>query len=269
MILAPVALTIAGSDSGGGAGIQADLATFLALGVYGTSAITALTAQNPMGVRGVHPVAPTFVAEQIRTVCAGFDVAAAKTGMLWDAGTVRAVAEAVREAGLANLVVDPVMGSTSGAPLLSAAGLRALIEDLLPLTLVLTPNLEEAAALTGHMVDDLAGMRAAAEELRGRGATWVLVKGGHLGGRLGDERRAVDVLAGPGGITELEAERIDSPTTHGTGCVLSAALTAQLARGVPVPEAAARAKEHVTGAIRNGVLTSADRGNADGAWNLH
>ncbi|HLH28603.1 MAG TPA: bifunctional hydroxymethylpyrimidine kinase/phosphomethylpyrimidine kinase, partial [Acidimicrobiales bacterium] len=248
MTLRPVVLTVAGSDSGGGAGIQADTATFLALGVHGTTAITALTAQSGSGIRGIHRVPPAFVAEQVLAVCAGYDVAAAKTGMLSDEGTVRAVAGAVRDGGITNLVVDPVIASTSGTVLLNPAGIGALVEDLLPLALVLTPNLDEAAVLTGKPVRDLGGMRAAAETLRGWGARWVLVKGGHLPGR------AVDVLAGPGGITELEAERVESTAVQGTGCVLSAAIAAYLGRGVPVPDAVARAKEHVTGAIRNGVL---------------
>lgn len=257
-------LTIAGSDSGGGAGIQADLATFLSLGVHGTTVITAVTAQNDSGISGVHPVPPAFVAEQISTVCAGFDVAAAKTGMLASAETVRAVAEAVQAASIANLVVDPVLASTSGTCLLGPAGTRALVEQLLPLALVVTPNLAEAAALTGRPVTGLAEMRAAAGVLLERGASWVLVTGGHLPDRC----RAIDVLAGPGGVTELDAERIDSVTTHGTGCVLSAAIAANLAWGHPVPDAVATAKQHVTGAIRNGVQTGLDRGHADGAWRL-
>lgn len=240
----PVALTIAGSDSGGGAGIQADLATFLALGVEGASAVTALTAQTAGGITGVHEVPPGFVAEQIRTVCRGMPVAAAKTGMLASAATVAEVAAAIRSCAPPHLVVDPVLVATSGRRLLGAGGAEAMVSELFPLARVVTPNLDEAGALLGTAVGGVAGMREAARRLHALGPGWVLVTGGHL------EGRPVDVLFDGSSVTELDAERVPVPPVHGTGCVLSAAIAAHLALGAGVPDAVARAKEHVTGVIR-------------------
>lgn len=257
---APVALTIAGSDSSGGAGIQADLACFLALGVRCASAVTALTAQSVEGIAAIHPVPPAFVGEQIRQACsgAGAPVRAAKTGMLHSAATVAAVAEAVRACSVPNLVVDPVLASTSGTRLLARDGIAGLRTDLLPLASVVTPNLAEAAALAGRPVDDMAAMHEAARVLHGLGPTWVLVTGGHL---TGDP---VDLLFDGDVFIELPGPRIARPNTHGTGCVLSAGIAAHLALGLGVPEAVAAAKSHVTGAIRHG-----DRaGGPDPAWNL-
>jgi len=260
---APAALTIAGSDSGGGAGIQADLACFLALGVHGTSALTALTAQNTLAISGVHQVPPAFVGEQIRQVAADFDIAAVKSGMLASAATVRAVAAAVTASHLRHLVVDPVLIATSGTRLLAHEAEQALTAALFPRALVVTPNLDEAEALAGGTVRDLAGMREAARRLHGRegGPAWVLVKGGHL------EGRPVDVLFDGASFYEFGGERIDSPYLHGTGCILSAAITAHLARGASIPDAVGLAKEHVAGAIRHGRDVGA-RGCADPAWNL-
>lgn len=242
----PVALTIAGSDSGGGAGIQADLKTFFALGVHGTSAISAVTAQNTLGVSQIHSVPSNLVSEQIRQVVADFEVSATKTGMLGNAAIVRAVCEAARELGLNNLVVDPVMICSSGDPLLSPEGIDALIM-LLPLATVVTPNLAEAARLTALPVGDIAQMRRAARVLNEMGAARVLVKGGHL------EGDAVDLLFDGAQFYEYRAPRVVSGSTHGTGCTLSAAIAALLAKGMPLPAAVGRAKEFVTGAIRNGL----------------
>ena len=264
----PVALTIAGSDSGGGAGIQADLACFLALGVHGASAVTAVTSQNSRGVSGVHEVAAAFVGEQIRHVCADLQVAAAKTGMLASAATIRQVAAAVGACGLGHLVVDPVLVSTSGTRLLAADAQAALVAELFPLARVVTPNLDEAAALTGREVRGLGQMREAARVLHGLGAEWVLVKGGHL------EVQPVDVLYDGTSFLELEGERIGptgskaGPPVHGTGCVLSAAITAHLARGASVPDAVRRAKDHVTGAIRHARHVGSGL-CAEPAWNLY
>lgn len=258
----PVALTIAGSDSGGGAGIQADLACFVALGVYGASALTAVTAQNTRGISGIHVVPPAFVAEQIRQVCGDLAVGAAKTGMLAGPDTVTAVAGAVAECRIRRLVVDPVLASTSGTTLLPSRGAAALLAELLPLALVVTPNLPEAEALLGRRVRDTPGMREAARALHARGPAWVLVKGGHLPGR------AVDVLFDGDRFVELDGERIDTPHTHGTGCLLSAALTAHLALGRGVLEAATLAKEHVAGAIRHARVVGGGPGSADPAWNI-
>jgi hydroxymethylpyrimidine/phosphomethylpyrimidine kinase len=264
-----VALTIAGSDPSGGAGVQADLACFLALGVHGASALTALTAQSARGISGVHEVPPDFVGEQIRRVCGDLDVGAAKTGMLAGAETVAAVARAVAGCGLRNLVVDPVMVSSGGTRLLAPEAVAVLLAELFPLALIVTPNLAEAEALTGAEVRDRAGMRAAARALHARGPRWVLVTGGHLVGP------AVDVLFDGESFIELEAERIAGPAErpdlqdlHGTGCVLSAAIAAHLARGASVPDAVAAAKAHATGAIAHGLDFGAAGACVDPAWSL-
>ncbi|WP_432562344.1 bifunctional hydroxymethylpyrimidine kinase/phosphomethylpyrimidine kinase [Kineococcus sp. SYSU DK003] len=222
---APTALTVAGSDSGGGAGIQADLKTFAAHGVFGTSAITALTAQNTRGVRAVHPVPARFVAEQIDTVLDDITVHATKIGMLAGAEVVSAVAEALRRHDLGPVVLDPVMIATSGDRLLDPAAVEALREDLLPLADLVTPNVPEAAALLGadpaRTVEDC---RRQAEDLLQRSGTAVLLKGGHLSG---DE--SVDVLATGSGTALLRRPRVATTSTHGTGCTLSSALAAQAA----------------------------------------
>lgn len=258
----PVVLTVAGSDSGGGAGIQADLATFLALGAQGACAITAVTAQNSRGISAVHPVPPEVVAEQIRQVCTDVAVAAAKTGMLGGARTVEAAAAALAACGAPNLVVDPVLASTTGTPLLSPDGRTALITRLLPLALVVTPNLAEAGVLLGKDVSDLGGMGEAARALHDLGPRWVLVKGGHLPGA------ATDVLFGGHELIVLGGDRIDTPHTHGTGCVLSAGIAAYLSRGREVPEAVHLAKAHVTGAIHHAMSVGQGAGSVDPAWNL-
>jgi hydroxymethylpyrimidine/phosphomethylpyrimidine kinase len=230
----PVALTIAGSDSSGGAGIQADLKTFTALGVYGASVLTALTAQNTRGVSGILSVPPDFVAQQIAAVADDLDIGATKTGMLNDRATVLAVAAAVRRHGLKPLVVDPVMVATSGDLLLEQDAIAALREELIPLADLLTPNLAEAARLLGqgHAKDE-AEMGAQAQALLRLGCKAVVVKGGHGAGA-----EAVDVLAeADGTVTRLALPRIDTPHTHGTGCTFSAAVTAFAGRGATGGEA--------------------------------
>ena len=239
----PVALTIAGSDSGGGAGIQADLKTFQALGVFGTSAITVITCQNPAGISAVQPVRPRIVVEQIARVCAALPVRVAKTGMLYDAKIIRAVAGTVR----CRLVVDPVMVATSGARLLQPAALRVLQAVLFPLATVVTPNLAEAEVLLGCRIRTVPELRAAARALADRYGVAFLVKGGHL---TGD---AVDVLCAGNRLHEFGAPHIAGVKTHGTGCIFSAALTAYLALGCGLVEAARRAKIFVTRAIRDSV----------------
>ena len=240
------ALTIAGSDSGGGAGIQADLKTFAALGVFGMSAITSVTAQNTVGVQGVHDLPPEFVGRQIDSVLEDIAIDAAKTGMLSSAEIIEVVAAKVKALRIERLVVDPVMAAKSGAPLLRPDSVKALIEHLLPLALVVTPNVPEAEALSGVAIAGLDGMRQAAGRIHGMGPRYVVVKGGHLQGR------AIDLLFDGSAFIELDAERIDTPHTHGTGCVFSAAIAAELAKGRPVPEAVAAAKSFVTVAIRHG-----------------
>jgi hydroxymethylpyrimidine/phosphomethylpyrimidine kinase len=240
-------LTIAGSDSGGGAGIQADLKTFAALGVYGTSAITAVTVQNTKGVSWYEEIPAETVGAQIRAVATDIGVDSAKTGMLASAEIIEAVADAVRETGIGKLVVDPVFVSKHGHPLLQEDAVGALRERIVPLAEVVTPNLPEAAGLAGFEVRSREDMKRAADAILDLGARSVLVKGGHAE----DAGRASDLFFDGDCMEWLEAERIDTPHTHGTGCVLSAAIAAHLARGSEVLEAVTRGKEFVTDAIRN------------------
>jgi hydroxymethylpyrimidine kinase/phosphomethylpyrimidine kinase len=256
----PRALTIAGSDSGGGAGIQADLKTFLALGVHGMSAITALTAQNTKGVSAVHEVPADFVREQIAQVVADIGVDAAKTGMLASAEIVTAVAEASVEFGIEKLVVDPVFVSKNRDRLLAEDAVDSLTNKLFPVSLLITPNLFETSALIGEEVETLDAMRAAARALHEMGPKFVLVKGGHLKGD------PIDVLYDGTNYIELRQERIDSPHTHGTGCTLSAAITAYLARGDDLVESVRRGKEFDTGAIRRGLAIGGGHGPTNPGW---
>jgi hydroxymethylpyrimidine kinase/phosphomethylpyrimidine kinase len=245
----PAALTVAGSDSGGGAGAQADLKTFAALRVHGTSALTAVTAQNTTGVRGVVALDPGFVRLQIETVLDDFDVRSVKTGMLANAAIVAEVATLAEQGRLPRLVVDPVLVSSTGHPLLEPEGVVTYLERLLPHALVATPNLREAAVLGGTTTEELAPLDArvaVAEQLRDGGASWVVVKGGHL------TESADDVVAGPEGITVLPATRVETGNDHGTGCSLSAAIAGRLARGDGVLEAVEAAKEFVRGALMGG-----------------
>lgn len=240
----PIALTIAGSDSGGGAGIQADLKTFHAFGVFGTSAITALTAQNTLGVSAVHAVPIEIARAQIRAVASDLRPAACKTGMLATADLVMAIAEVIREEKLENYVLDPVMVATSGARLLDPAAEGAVIEHLLPLCTVVTPNLDETSILVGRPVEDVAGMRAAAKELVDRGARAALVKGGHL---QGDE--VVDILFDGREYRSWRRPKLETSHTHGTGCTLSAAIAAGLAHGRPLIDAIEDGLDFVARAI--------------------
>lgn len=222
----PIVLTIAGSDSGGGAGIQADLKTFQAFGAFGTSVITALTAQNTLGVSGVHAVPAGFVRAQLDAVVTDLRPAALKTGMLATAEIVEAVADGIEAHGLAGLVVDPVMIATSGDRLLDAGAERAIVERLLPRVALVTPNLDEATLLVGRPVDTVADMEHAARVLVERGARAALVKGGHL---AGDE--VVDVLFDGESLAQWRRPRVATRAGHGTGCTLSAAIAAGLAHG--------------------------------------
>ena len=237
------ALTIAGSDSGGGAGIQADLKTFAAFGVFGLSAITAVTAQNTLGVVDVWPVPAHIVAAQIDAVVTDLGAGATKIGMLATADTVDAVAAAIARHALGNVVLDTVFMSTSGAPLLEADGVDRLRQVLLPLATLVTANVAEASALTGLPITTVAEARAAAAALRALGARAVIVKGGHLDGP------PIDVLDDGRGVIELTAERIGTAHTHGTGCTFASAIAARLALGDPLADAARAAKDYVTRAI--------------------
>jgi len=243
----PRALTIAGSDSGGGAGIQADLKTFAALGVYGMSAIAALTSQNTVGVNGIVEIDPEFVSSQIRSVVLDIGVDAVKTGMLSNAGIVRAVARDIRELGLDRLVVDPVMVAKSGDLLLKNEAVDAVVRELFPLALVVTPNLHEAERLTGIRVETPDDMRKAAIKLKDFGPKYVVVKGGHLPGS------PMDLLYDGDVFHEFVNVRRQTPHTHGTGCTFASAIAACIARGFPVVDAVARAKDYITGAIGNGL----------------
>jgi hydroxymethylpyrimidine/phosphomethylpyrimidine kinase len=241
----PAALTIAGSDSGGGAGIQADLKTFASIGVFGTSAITCLTAQNPGGVAGIQPAPPGFVALQIRTVCAGFPITAVKTGMLYSSGIIKAVTRAVKEAGIRHLVVDPVMVATSGAKLLKDDAMAALCLELLPACSVFTPNIPEAELLLGSPIRSVDDMVEAAITLSCRFGAACVVKGGHMAG--GDLR---NVLCSGTTLQEFRLPRIRTRQTHGTGCTFSAAIAAHLAAGAPLAEAVALAGQYVLTALK-------------------
>jgi hydroxymethylpyrimidine/phosphomethylpyrimidine kinase len=240
----PVALTIAGSDSGGGAGVQADLKVFARCGVHGTSAVTAVTAQNLGGVRAVAPIAAPIVAEQLRAVLEGFAPTAAKTGMLWAAELVATVARFAAEPGFPPLVVDPVMVATSGARLLREDAVAAYRELLLPRAAIVTPNLDEAAVLLGATVDGEEAMADAAAALARRcGCRAVLLKGGHLAGD------PLDVLWLEGRAVRWRHRRVAGVHSHGTGCALSAAIAAGLARGSALEAACAAAVELVARAL--------------------
>ncbi|HEX2031954.1 MAG TPA: bifunctional hydroxymethylpyrimidine kinase/phosphomethylpyrimidine kinase [Actinomycetota bacterium] len=255
------ALTIAGSDSGGGAGIQADLKTFQALGVWGMTAITAVTVQNTKGVSGYEELSAQTVGDQVRAIVTDIGVDAAKSGMLASAAIIEAAADAVAETGVPNLVVDPVFVSKHGHPLLQEDAVEALRSRIVPLATLVTPNLPEAAGLSGLEVRAEADMEAAGRAILELGAGAVLVKGGHLEGR-----RAVDLLVTRDGVERVEADRVDTPHTHGTGCVLSAAIASYLALGEPLDVAVRRGKAFVTESIRAALEIGQGIGPVNPAW---
>jgi hydroxymethylpyrimidine/phosphomethylpyrimidine kinase len=241
----PIALTIAGSDSGGGAGIQADLKTFSALEVYGASVIAALTAQNTQGVTGIFDVAPEFVRAQMDAVYADLDIRATKVGMLARAEVIEAVAAGLLAHRAKNTVLDPVMVATSGDLLLKPDAVEILKRKLIPLALIVTPNLAEAAVLAGEkLAEDETSMTRQGEAILKLGAKSVLVKGGHGAGK-----EAVDLLIDQTGVRRFAARRVESKNTHGTGCTLSSAIAAGLAKDIPLIESVALAKKYVTEAI--------------------
>lgn len=246
-ITLPCALTIAGSDSGCGAGIQADLKAFKALGVHGTSAITCLTAQNPRGVRAVQAASPKIVREQIAAVFAELRPQAMKTGMLYNRAIIAAVADALEEFPKVPLVLDPVMVATSGSRLLQKDAERILRQRLFPRAILLTPNLDEAAALLGRSLTTVEHLRAAARELQAEYGCAVLAKGGHLRGL----REAVDIFWDGTHEVMLSAPFVRGVSTHGTGCTYSAAIAAGLARGFPLLQAVELGKNYITSAIAN------------------
>jgi hydroxymethylpyrimidine/phosphomethylpyrimidine kinase len=241
-----IAVTIAGSDSGGGAGIQADLKTFSALGVYGASVVTALTAQNTRGVTGIHDVPGDFIAAQIDAVFSDLKVGAVKIGMLSQPAAIRAVAAGLKRWQQTLVVLDPVMVAASGDRLLAADAIDGLKRELFPRALIVTPNLPEAAALLdAPLATSEAEMQAQAERLLALGAKTVLIKGGHARGP-----ESVDLLVSPTAVARLVAERVATANTHGTGCTLSSAIAAGLAKGQRLAEAVSDAKQYVTEAIR-------------------
>jgi len=257
------AITIAGSDSGGGAGIQADLKTFCAFGVYGTSAITALTAQNTRGVQGTFPVPPDFVRQQLIAILEDIPIDAGKTGMLANAGIIHAVADVLGERPVEKLVVDPVMISKHGAPLLENEATDALIGEIIPLAYVLTPNINEAMHLTKMEIHTRQDMADAAIKIHAMGPKLVLIKGGHL-----DEDQALDVLYDGNDFTEYPAPRIDTPHTHGTGCTLSAAIAANLALGLPAKEAIREAKAFIISAIKHTEMIGSGISPVNHLWSI-
>ena len=239
----PVAMTIAGSDSGGGAGIQADLKTFSALGVFGTSTLTAITAQNTVGVTAVHEIPTDVIAAQIDAVVTDIGADAVKTGMLSSPEIVATVADAVRRHGIANLVVDPVMVAKSGDRLLRAEAIATICNELIPLAKVVTPNIPEAEDLTGRSIESDDDARQAAQAIIDMGAKSVVIKGGHRDGP------PTDILYDGAEFIEFTAERIPSTSTHGTGCTFASAVAAGLAHDLDTPTAVKQAKEYVTAAI--------------------
>jgi hydroxymethylpyrimidine/phosphomethylpyrimidine kinase len=257
----PRALTIAGSDSGGGAGIQADLKVFFALGCHGMSALTALTAQNTVAVTGVHEVPAEFVVAQIDAVADDIGIDAAKTGMLASAAIVDAVAKAVEAHDMARLVVDPVMVAKSGDRLLAEEAITAVRARLLPLALVVTPNILEAELLVGAPIASQADMERAGRALLGMGPRAVLIKGGHRGGE-----EATDLFFDGSEAVPLTGPRFDTGDTHGTGCALAAAITARLAYGAEVLDAVRTAKAFVSGAIEHSLRLGRGHGPVNAGW---
>lgn len=254
--ITPIALTIAGSDSGGGAGIQADLKTFSALGVFGCSAITSLTAQNTCGVQGVLPIPPAFVQQQIQSVLSDISVGAIKTGMLATADIITAVAETLRAYPAIPLVLDPVMVATSGDRLLAEDAIQTLIHTLFPLATLVTPNLHEAAVLLdAPLAASLEDMQRQGQGILSLGARAVLMKGGHIDGET-----AADLLITPLGIETLVAPRLNTRNTHGTGCTLASAIAAGLAQRRPLTDAAKEAKHYLHNALAHAEQLQVGRG---------
>ncbi|MBI4228929.1 MAG: bifunctional hydroxymethylpyrimidine kinase/phosphomethylpyrimidine kinase [Deltaproteobacteria bacterium] len=255
----PIALTIAGSDSGGGAGVQADLKTFTAYNVYGMSVITSITAQNTQSVAGIHDLPPEFVELQIESVVEDIGVDAVKTGMLSNKGIIASVAKKLTQYKIEKIVIDPVMRAKSGDVLLRSDAEFTLINELLPLAYLVTPNLPEAEAISGYKISSANEMKEAAEKIKSLGSQNVLIKGGHLDW----SKDAIDILFDGDEFYQFSSPRIDTKNTHGTGCTYSAAICAGLAKGYDLQEAVKDAKEFVTQAIRE----SFDLGKGHGPLN--
>ncbi len=241
-------LTVAGSDSGGGAGIQADLKTFAALRVYGTSAITAVTAQNTSRVAGVHTLPAEFVAGQVEAIVEDIGIDALKTGMLANSDIIRAVAKVIRRFDLRPLIIDPVMVAQSGDALMEKEAITALLQDLLPLAAIVTPNLDEAAILADRDVKSLNDMKSAAKVIHTYGPDWVLIKGGHM-----DSSTVTDLLYDGKEFYKFSSPRLQVTNTHGSGCTYAAAITAMLSRIASVPEAVEKARAYLLAALEEGL----------------
>jgi len=251
-------LTIAGSDSGGGAGIQADLKTFSAIGCYGMSVITALTAQNTLGVKGIHAVPPAFAVQQIEAVFTDIGADAVKIGMLYSAELIEVVAQALKKHGARKIVLDPVMVAQSGDKLLQDDAIEAIKAHLMPLADVVTPNIPEASVLCGRRLKQWSDIESAAETLAQHGSRCILIKGGH-----GDENKSTDLLfiARESRFVRLEADRIKTDNNHGTGCTLSSAIASYMAKGNDIEEAVQMAKEFMNHAIRAGAAYKIGHGH--------
>ncbi|EGD51390.1 phosphomethylpyrimidine kinase [Thermoanaerobacter ethanolicus JW 200] len=257
-----LALTIAGSDSGGGAGIQADLKTFSAHGVYGMSVITSITAQNTMGVLGIEDISPDMVYLQMKTIFEDLYPDAVKIGMVSNEDIIKMVAKGLKDYNVKNIVLDPVMISKSGSYLLKPEAVEALKEELIPLSLVVTPNLMEAGELIGREIKSVYDMKEAAKRILDFGAKTVVVKGGHL---TGD---ALDVFFDGKEFYEITSERIDTKNTHGTGCTFSSAIAANIALGYDLVESIKRAKSYITGAIKHSLAIGHGVGPTNHFWNI-
>ena len=264
MIKIPKVLTIAGSDSGGGAGIQADLKTMTSLGVYGMSAITSITVQNTVGVFGVYDLPPQVVYDQIKVVAEDIGIDSAKTGMLSNAGIVEAVAKAVKDFKIPNLVVDTVTRSKSGDPLLKVADEQILKEKIIPLAVLITPNIPEAESLIGFKIKSLEDVEKACKKLYLDGANAVLLKGGH-----GEGEKAIDVFYDGNRFEYLISERINTKNTHGTGCTLSAAISSYLAKGYSLLDAVKNAKDYVHNAIKHSLDIGHGHGPLNHMWQFY
>ena len=251
------ALSIAGSDCSGGAGIQADIKTMSALGVYAATAITAITVQNTCGVTAVQAVAPEIVEGQIRAVMEDIAPKAVKIGMVNDKATILAISEAIHYYCPTHLIIDPVMVATSGARLMQPDALACFEQELLPMATLLTPNVPEAELLSGKPIDSPEAMEAAAQVILSKGCQAVLIKGGHLEGATKADR----LFTAAGNIANYEAACVDTRNTHGTGCTLSSAITARLASGVPLTAAIAEAKQYLTEALRHGAAIQIGKGH--------
>ncbi len=258
------ALTIAGSDSSGGAGIQADIKTFQALGVFAVSAVTAVTVQNTCKVAAIQEIRPDIVRDQILCLFEDMEIHAVKIGMVASTPLIEAVAEALRQVERPPVVLDPVMISKSGYPLLREEARRSLIGRLIPLADIVTPNLHEAAVLTGFKVADMDRMREAARSILAMGPAAVVIKGGHLEGS-----RAADIFYDGRDFRILESARFDTPNTHGTGCTFSSAIAAGLAKGKSMAQAVSEAKAYIAGAIEHGLSIGKGHGPTNHFWKLY